>query len=84
MNRRTRGCAALALLLACVAAAPARAAGEPFIPVFTGREEPRPMALNQTSLGVRAGRNAYDDFVENGLSVVRDRDEAFLRIRYTF
>jgi hypothetical protein len=52
--------------------------------LFMGREEPRPMALYQTSLGVRAGRNAYDDFVENGLSVVRDRDEAFLRIRYTF
>jgi hypothetical protein len=52
--------------------------------VFTGREEPRPMALYQTSLGSRAGRHAYDDFVENGLSVVRDRDEAFLRIRYTF
>jgi hypothetical protein len=52
--------------------------------VFTGREESRPMALNQTALGVRAGRNAYRDFVENGLSVVRDRDEAFLRIRYTF
>jgi len=32
----------------------------------------------------RAGRHAYRDFVENGLSAVRDRDEAFLRIRYTF
>ena len=52
--------------------------------MFMGREQPRVMSLYQTSLGVRAGRNAYDDFVENGLSVVRDRDEVFLRIRYTF
>jgi len=51
---------------------------------FMGREEPRPMALEQTVLGIRAGRHAYRDFVENGLSVVRDRDEAFLRVRYTF
>ncbi len=28
--------------------------------------------------------NAFKDQVENGLSVVRDRDEVFLRIRYTF
>src|SRR5574338_79050 len=52
--------------------------------LFAGREQARPMALYQTVLGTRAGRHAYDDFVENGLSVVRDRDEFFLRIRYTF
>ena len=28
--------------------------------------------------------NAFMDQVENGLSVVRDRDEVFLRLRYTF
>jgi hypothetical protein len=32
----------------------------------------------------RTGRNSQNDFVENGLSVVRDRDELFLRVRYTF
>jgi hypothetical protein len=32
----------------------------------------------------RTGRHAQKDFVENGLSVVRDRDEIFLRVRYTF
>jgi hypothetical protein len=52
--------------------------------VFTGREEPRVMALQPTVLAPRVGRHAYKDFVENGLSAVRDRDELFLRIRYTF
>jgi hypothetical protein len=52
--------------------------------VFEGREEPRPMALFATGPLNRAGRNAYNDFVENGISAVRDRDEIFLRIRYTF
>jgi len=51
---------------------------------FEGRQEPRPMALHPTVLVNRAGRGAYRDFVENGLSAVRDRDEIFLRIRYTF
>jgi hypothetical protein len=30
------------------------------------------------------GRGAYKSFVENGLSAVRERDEIFMRIRYTF
>jgi hypothetical protein len=54
------------------------------IAVFTGREEPRRMALVPTTLSARVGRHAYKDFVENGLSAVRDRDEVFLRVRYTF
>jgi hypothetical protein len=54
------------------------------IALFIGRAEPRVMALYPTALGPRAGRHAYRDFVENGLSAIRDRDEAFLRIRYTF
>jgi hypothetical protein len=32
----------------------------------------------------RFGRNAYKSFIEPGLAVVRERDELFLRIRYTF
>jgi hypothetical protein len=51
---------------------------------FEGREEPRPMALYPTVLANRVGRGAYRDFVENGISAVRDRDEIFLKIRYTF
>jgi hypothetical protein len=34
--------------------------------------------------GDHVGPTAYRQFVENGLSVVKARDEAFLRIRYTF
>jgi hypothetical protein len=51
---------------------------------FFGREEARPMAISPTSLANRTARHAYKDFVENGLSAVRDRDEIFLRVRYTF
>ena len=32
----------------------------------------------------RFGRNAFDSFFEPGLSLVRERDEIFLRLRYTF
>ena len=42
------------------------------------------MAISPTSLSNRTGRHAYKDFAENGLSAVRDRDEIFLRVRYTF
>jgi hypothetical protein len=34
--------------------------------------------------GEHVGKGAYHSFIENGLSVVRDRDEAFLLLRYTF
>jgi hypothetical protein len=51
---------------------------------FAGREEPRPMAITPSSLSNRTGRHAYKDFAENGLSAVRDRDEVFLKVRYTF
>jgi hypothetical protein len=51
---------------------------------FEGREEPRPMSLYPTTLSNRVGRHAYKDFVENGLSAIRDRDEVFFRLRYTF
>jgi len=52
--------------------------------VFVGREEARPMAISPSSLSNRTGRHAYKDFAENGLSAVRDRDEFFLKVRYTF
>jgi len=51
---------------------------------FIGREEARPMAISPSSLSNRTASHAYKDFVENGLSAVRDRDEVFLRVRYTF
>ena len=51
---------------------------------FWGREQPRiPYVMPQGPTN-RVGQWAYSDFVDNGLSVVRDRDEMFLRMRYTF
>jgi hypothetical protein len=52
--------------------------------LFMGREERRDMAISPVALSNRTGRHANKDFVENGLSAVRDRDEIFLRLRYTF
>ena len=52
---------------------------------FLGREQERPMPINGLApVTERFGRNAYKSFIEPGLSVVRERDEIFLRIRYTF
>jgi hypothetical protein len=52
---------------------------------FWGRWEfeDQPIAPLGT-LGSEVGKHAYQDGVENGLAVVRERDEIFLRIRYTF
>ena len=36
------------------------------------------------TVGGESGRFAYQEAVENGLAVVRERDEFYLRIRYTF
>jgi hypothetical protein len=51
---------------------------------FFGGFDIRPPFLNPTSAQTRVGKSAYSDFVENGLSIVRHRDELFMRIRYTF
>jgi hypothetical protein len=52
---------------------------------FAGREQERVMPINGLAPGgQRFGRNAYKTFIEPGLAVVRERDEIFLRIRYTF
>ncbi len=32
----------------------------------------------------RVGEHAYRDATENAIAPVRDRDEVFLRLRYTF
>ena len=55
------------------------------IAAFMGREEERPMPVNELAIaGSRFGRNAYKTSVENGLAVIRERDEIFLRLKYTF
>ena len=51
---------------------------------FFGRFQARPTALTPVSLGNRVGRGAYKDHVQNGLAVIEERDEFFLRVRYTF
>ncbi len=52
--------------------------------LFAGRMEGRDMPFSPNLLEARVGRFGYKNFVENGLSAVRDRDEVFLRLRYTF
>ncbi|MDJ0787217.1 MAG: hypothetical protein QNK05_10460 [Myxococcota bacterium] len=54
------------------------------IALFFGRFEQTPMSVNPIASRNRTGPGAYQDSVERGLSVVRHRDEAYLRIRYTF
>jgi len=51
---------------------------------FWGRYEHKPAALVPATLPNRVGRGANSSYVENGLSVVRERDEVYMRIRYTF
>jgi hypothetical protein len=53
---------------------------------FWGSHDRREAALVATGTAGQGGRGegAYHSYVENGLSTVRDRDELFIRIRYTF
>jgi hypothetical protein len=51
---------------------------------FFGHYQTKRPPLWSTALGNRVGRGAYDSFVENGLSPVRERDELYLTLRYTF
>ncbi|MDX1649141.1 MAG: hypothetical protein R3263_04735, partial [Myxococcota bacterium] len=52
---------------------------------FYGRFEERDLALHPASPNsTRVGEERGSTFVENGLSAVRERDEIFLRIRYTW
>jgi hypothetical protein len=52
--------------------------------IFGGRTERRTAALTPISLGNRVGRGAYSSHVDRGLSVIRERDEIFLRVKYAF
>jgi hypothetical protein len=52
---------------------------------FWGRWQVADMPLQGLgAVGNEVGKNAYKVPVENGLAVVRNNDEVFLRIRYTF
>jgi hypothetical protein len=53
--------------------------------IFTGDQGLVNMPVNPIApSGPRAGPNAYMDGTEPGLSLVRDRDEVFMTLRYTF
>jgi hypothetical protein len=53
--------------------------------MFMGRQQLVDMPTNPIGGAQnRTGPHAFKDPVENGLSPIRDRDEVFLRLRYTF
>jgi hypothetical protein len=55
------------------------------VAAFAGRYQERVAPIDGIApVGQRFGRNAYKTFVEPGLAAVRERDEIYLRIRYTF
>jgi hypothetical protein len=54
------------------------------IAAFAGRFQERTAALTPVSLDNRVGKGSYKAHVQNGLSVIEERDEFFLRVRYTF
>ena len=52
---------------------------------FFGHYQTKTPGLWSTGVGGnRVGRGAYQTFVENGLSPIRERDELYLTLRYTF
>jgi hypothetical protein len=52
---------------------------------FGGRFQEERVPINPVGpANLRFGRSANSTFVENGIAVIRERDEIFLRIRYTF
>ncbi|UCE86960.1 MAG: hypothetical protein JSU66_04290, partial [Deltaproteobacteria bacterium] len=52
--------------------------------IFWGRWQDKKAELEAIALHNRVGRGAYSTFSENAVAVVRDRDEVFLRLTYTF
>ena len=51
---------------------------------FFGHYQTKTPTLWTAGLGNRVGRGAYQLFVENGLSPIRERDELYFTLRYTF
>jgi hypothetical protein len=52
--------------------------------LFWGRYQSKQYPINPLSLDNQVGRGAYTNWVDNGISVVRQRDEVFFNLRYTF
>ena len=51
---------------------------------FWGRYQGKPFPINPLAPSNQVHEHAYQEWVENGLGVIRDRDEVFLRLRYAF
>jgi hypothetical protein len=51
---------------------------------FAGRDKAQRMPINPVLATNGFGRHANSSFTEPGLSVIRERDEIYLRLRYTF
>jgi hypothetical protein len=54
------------------------------VAAFYGRQEYRTTAVTQIGASNRVHKHKDDDAVLRGLSAIRDRDEVFLRVKYTF
>ena len=55
------------------------------VSLFWGEDRLVPMGINPIApAGPRGGANPYTVGIQPGLSIVRDRDEAFMILRYTF
>ena len=55
------------------------------VATFWGRNELVDMPVNEIAPAAnRQGARAYKNATENLISIIRDRDEVFLRLRYTF
>jgi hypothetical protein len=54
------------------------------VAAFYGRQEYRTTAVTQIGAANRVHKHKDEDAALRGLSVIRDRDEVFLRVKYTF
>jgi hypothetical protein len=54
------------------------------VALFWGRWQTKKAPIAPIALHNQVGRGAYESAAENALAIVRDRDEVFLRITYTF
>ena len=51
---------------------------------FFGEDQYVPMGLSDIGVANRRGSHAYENSFQPGIGLIRDRDEVFLRLRYTF
>jgi hypothetical protein len=52
--------------------------------LFWGRYQSKEYPVNPLATGNQVGRGSYTNWVENGLAVIRQRDEIYFNLRYTF